>query len=353
MIRVFVGAAALMLCSACSVIKDSKQMKTKLSELDQKGEQIAKRISDVEIEGTFDRSYKSFQEETEKLFAENGKDDVVEADMVIHAKAAINSMLFQFWKGDYADNLAALDHRFALHADLFYARVNGKTDNDKTVNPRIPNRGYKGVAALGAFMHVMRPEYVEALNKNRLQSLSLYDVTVMALRARHANGPQPLLPKTVDKVLEWKQEAVFTLQMRHNYLPLMVAARLGDLKIRGESLSDIRNFLSGVRGKRLSLNDVEPKKIDDRQLKEWIVWLKAAADTRQALREMGFTPEYNYTFAMIFNSLNFGQAGILAQAPAATSSARARLEYEFTRLYTQVGAEMAQPAPMPLPSSPM
>lgn len=346
MLRGLVLVVTAAACTACSVIKDSKEMKKTLEELNGKGDQLAKRISDVETEGTFDRSYKSFQEETEKLFAENGKDDVVEADMVIHAKAAISSMLFQFWKGDYADTLDALDNRFALHADMFYARVNGKA-GEKKVDVLIPNRAYKGVSALGAFMHEMRPEYAEALRRNNLPSLSLYAVTLMALKARGANGPQPLLPKTMDKILEWKQEAVYTLQLRHNFLPLMVLSRLGDLNVRGEWFADLRNAVELIRTTRVSLNAAEPKRIDDRQLKIWTQWLKAALHTRQALRDLGFTPEYNKNFGILLNNLNFGQAEILAAPLTAQSSERARLEYEFAQVYMKVASEMASPQARP------
>jgi len=366
MLRGILIAVTAITCSACSVIKDSKEMKGTLGDLNRKGDELAKRISDVEQEATFDRSYKSFQEETEKLFAENGKDDVVESDMVIHAQAAISSMLFQFWKGDYADNLAALDNRFALHADMFFARVNGKADENKTVDVggvvnavAGPSRGYKGVAALGAFMHVMRPEYAEALKKNNLPRLSLYDVTIMALKARNANGPQPLLPKTMDKVLEWKQEAVYTLQLRHNFLPLMVAARLANLKVRGEWFANPRLMLDVLTGMDpISLNKAEPKKIDDRQLKVWIQWLKGALETRQQLRALGFEPAYNRSFGTLLNALNFGQAEILRNAPTSVSSERARMEYEFTQVYVKVASEMGSrlsvpdysPSPVPGPT---
>ena len=341
------------LCSACSVIKDSKDMKKTLGELNQKGDQLAKRISDVEQEATFDRSYKSFIEETERLFGENGKDGSnpestlsCDPDMVVYAQAAMQSLLFQFWKGDYSDTIPTLDNRYALSVDTFFARVNKHIPRTYDVNVMAPNRSYKGIAALGALLHSVRPEYVDGLNKANLPSLSFYEVTVMALQNRNINGPQPLLPKTMNKVLEWKQEAVYVLQLRHNFLPLMVFARLTDLQDRKDM-----NFLGlrlpldkmmlALKGTKVSLNNADPQfRIEDAQLRLWTYWLNSAMETRRVLREMGFTPKYNVTFGTLLNALDFGQDELSKQPTSALTSDRLKLEYSFAQAYLKTVADM-------------
>lgn len=362
LVRGLVLGLAALLCSACSVMKDSKDMKKMLGELNRKGDELSKRISDVETEATFDRSYKSFQEETEKLFGENGKGDVSESDMVHHAQAAIQSLLFQFWKGDYHDTVDALDNRYSLHVDIFFSRLNGKIEAftgcdlividasipgcnpDRFAVDRLaPNRNYKGVAALGAFMMSMRPEYEAALKKANLPRLSLYDVVINALKSRNANGPQPLLPKAYSKVLEWKQEAVHVLQLRHNFLPVMVLGRLTDLKDQ----SNPEKLLQALVGKKVDLNGggSESRKVDDRQLILWTSWLNQAIETRRELRAMGFEVEYNKSFGMMAKALNFNQAAILSGGVTASSSRRAQLEYAFADAWIKATSEMGTRLP--------
>lgn len=336
--------------SACSVLEDAKSMKKSVEDLNVKGDQLSKRISDVEVEGTFERSYTKFIEETERLFGENEKngdsrDHGYDPDLVVYAKAAMQSLLFQFWKGDYADTVDALDERYNLHVDTFFARVNKHIPRDFNVNVMLADRSYKGVGTLAAFLETVRPEYAEALARANLPSLSFYDVVVRALRGRDGHGPQALLPKTQAKVLQWKQEAVYVLQMRHNFLPMLVLARMTDLQERSDMGLFVKSKLNMmIWGVKVNLDNPDPQlKIDNEQLKMWTEWLNSARETRLTLLSLGFKPSFNKNFGRLLRSVDFGQKKMLsgdAKAFAGVDGERARLERDFAEAYTAVASEM-------------
>lgn len=348
---VFVAAFLL---SACSVIKDSKEMKQTLGELNGKGDQLAKRISDVESEGTFEATFRNFVDLTQRLFGENGYDGSSEdglnsdPDLVEYSKSAIQSLLFQFWKADYADTVATLDDRFALHVDVFFARLNKPIEHKYDVNILNPKRGYKGVGMLGAFLDTMRPEYEDALKKAGLPRLSLYDVIVLALKNRDG-GEKTLLPKTQAKVLQWKQEAVHVLQMRHNFLPVLVLGRITnmqddyfDWKVFGFRSPTLAKFWLMLKGYSFNLNDTNSQmKIDDEQLVLWTEWLNAALETRQTLRDLGFETQYNSAFGSLIKKVDFDQTRILSDAKTkGVTSRRALLEKNFAEAFERVSSEM-------------
>lgn len=335
--------------SACSVIEDSKEMKDTLGDLNRKGDQLAKRISDVEVEATFERSYTKFIEETERLFGENekGRDSTADRgydpDMVVYAKAAIQSLLFQFWKGDYSDTVAALDDRFTLHVDVFFARVNKHIPRDFGVNVMFPDRSYKGVGTLGAFLETVRPEYSEAVARAGLPPMSLYDVVVRALKGRDGNLSEGVLPQTHAKVLEWQQEAVYVLQLRQNFLPMLVLARMTDLQDRSDMGLFTKSKLGMmVWGHTVNLDHTNPQlRISNEQLLLWTEWLNNAAKTRQDLREAGFKPEFNTTMGKLLRAVDFGQKKILSQdAAAVAASRRGRIVRDFAEAYERVVREM-------------
>jgi hypothetical protein len=327
--------AGLISLPGCQVVKDSKDMKKTLTELNRKADPLSKRIIDVEEEATFEASARSFDNYVEKLFAENDKTGqladrsvVTDADAAVFAGMAIKSMYFQFWKGDYNDTKAALDDRYELALELFFARANKHIPRHLSVNEVEPSRSWKGLAALGALSDELRPEYVVALNKNSLPVLGLYQVLVQGLKNDLRVGPHQDygLKKMMAKVSHWRQESIYVLQLRHNFFPLMVLTRMSDLHQRGK----MGQLKFATLGFQVDLNPPDKtRQISEAQLIEWTRWLNKSLETVRVLRELGIEPQFNQSVATLFQALDFGQAKILRQPVESLSSTRSKLEFEF------------------------
>ncbi len=332
--------------SACSLTKDTKDMKKTTEEMNKtsdeiraKSEHLSKRTDDLEEELTGKESYAMLTLNLDNLFGKNptsGEEQGLnsEPDMLIFAGASIHSMLFQYWKGDYNEDLALLDERFALHAEILFLRSLKHIPRTFQVNVFFPDNSYKAISAIGAKLDHESDSYSKAITAAGLKDtasgkdLSLYDVILGALRGRDQFVRSEILPKATAQVLQYKQEAIYMLQLRHNFLPMMVVSRISDF-------SDLNTLQRGIL--LASGRQIDLAKMDVEQLKEWTLWLNKAVATRKALRELGIQPEYNSNFRNVVAAMSFNQAGVMT-VPLEKLTPLMKLQREFLEAYAAVVA---------------
>lgn len=336
--RILLGICFLIACS-CSLketaedIRDtSKDIKRQSEKIDTNSQHLARRADDLALK----ESTEAFEKNITNLFGESDRYERrnVEPDMVFFAESAVKALLFQMWKGNVYG--ASLDRYFELAVDSFFIRLTKHIPRDFVVDTRsytnpinwIPSRSYKGVASLGARLSEVRPEYVEIVGRSDQPVLSLYDLIVLALQNRDAMMRTENLPLSVAKVLQWKQEAIYLLQLRHNYLPMLVLSRMS--KFQDMNWGELSR-LSFMYNKQ----EVNIRTMDPEQLKLWIKWLNEALETRRALAEMNIEPEYNRIFLKILSNIEFGQQDILSMS-ANHPDPRLRLEREFAESFMNI-----------------
>lgn len=335
---IFVVLAAL-LVSACSikrsadnVERNTNEMKDGMNEmrestrkLREESQHLSKRTDDLEQELTFKESSDMMIQNLRRLF---GEDDLPktsdpqpnrEPDYPFYAGVVMKSMWFQFWKGDYREDMAYLDERFELGAEILFVRAMAHTPHAREVNVMNPDRSWKSVAALGAKLEFLRPEYERVAQAAGVPVVSFYDLVVMALKVRAELNPQVPFPRAVAKVNEFAQVAEYMLQLRHNFLPVMVLSSMTDFKDLGTLRRAWKGYVTGLRA---DLEDYTPA-----QLREWTRWLNLAVQTRADLRSAGIQPEYNRTLLTMLGALNFGQAELLAAKDEATGIEKLRREF--------------------------
>src|SRR5690606_13653238 len=102
---------------------------------------------------------------------------------------------------------------------------------------------------------------------------------IVALKQRDRFTREEILPQAVAKVLQWKQEAIYLLQLRHNYLPVLVVSRMTDIQDEGGlgRLWRLGKSWIGVR-QQVDLDGFDPE-----ELREWTLWLERATETREFL----------------------------------------------------------------------
>lgn len=327
--------------SACSLKKDADHMKSSMDEMKAATHQIqadSKRLGDstdnLQHEVTFKESAYMMETNLRFMWGEDqvsgnltaDQTSVTEPDILLYAGIVIKSMWSQFWTGENAESTQSLDERMETSAEILMVRIKSHTPSDYQIDVMNPDVSYKGVASLGAKLDFTRYEFTRALAKKNLAPFTLYDVMVGALKNRDAMTREELLPLTTAKILQFQNEAIYLLQLRQNYLPMMVLTSMTSFKDLGTI---------GRLGMVVFSHSIDLNRFGVEQLKEWTLWLKAARQTRQDLRDMGIEPEYNTIFGSLLSKLNFGQFEILKLAPE-TLTGKQKLQYEFSQLYTEL-----------------
>jgi len=351
---------ALLLVSVlgCGVSKKAERMQKTSDRLDEntrkmretsenilrQSEHLAKRTNDLEVQMSNKEAYAMLMYNLDRLLGKDenyvqGNEDANlnnEPDLVLYACAAVQSMLFQFWKGDYDEDLAELDHRLELSIEILFTRLFKHIPRDFTIDVMRPTRSYKAVAAVGAYLDETQPRFGRALEQRGMARFSLYDLFVEALRRREDTRRTEKFPKATAKVLQWQQEVEYMLQLRHNTFPMLVVARMTNL----QDLGDV-----GRIGKMLSGWQPDLNKFNPEQLRLWIQWSSKAIKSREDLRSVGITPQYNTSYRRLVTAVDFGQQELIARTRGALEfswSERDALRYLFADRYFQVQKEMTQ-----------
>ncbi|HMN67946.1 MAG TPA: hypothetical protein PKC28_05345 [Bdellovibrionales bacterium] len=310
---------AFVALTSCGLKESAEEMKRTSNEIKDHSNHLAVRTDDLERELSKKESHDMLMKQFNVLFGEAEsapppKDNL--AYLLTAAGTAIESMLFQYWKGDFNEDVAILDMRFRLAAEAFFGRVTDHIPYDFSAALCAvcrPDNDYLAVAALGAYLDKLDDNYERSLRERKLPRLSFYDVIVEALRNRESGERVEILPRTAAMVLQWRREATALLQLRHNILPMMALGRITDLQDRGF----FGQAWMWLFGQTVSLD-----KGDREMLKEATVWLRKAEQTRADLRAMGIEPVYNSQFRDLIAGVDFGQAEILASGAKVSKEAR-------------------------------
>jgi hypothetical protein len=330
--------------SACSLKDTADQMKDTSDQIKDESKHLSKRTDDLEAQLVKKESFAQVIEKLQMLFGEapmaNSREARMnpESDMLDYAGFIVEAMHFQFWKGDYNEDINELDLRFKLSAEVLLVKCLKHIPRDFAVDVMMPNRSYKAIASLGAKLDRMTDRYGAVLKARNMPTLSLYQVVIDALRNRKSVERRELLPKASAVILQYRPEAIYMLQLRHNYIPMMVLGRMTDIQDRGNG-GRLLMRLGWTSAVKIDLNKAE---VGPEELKEWTAWLQAAADTRRDLRAMGITPLYNSMFTGIESQIDFGQKALLALPPSGQSEL-VKLQVAFARAYTAVVAESQTP----------
>lgn len=328
--------AALFVCgcglkrTADNMEKSTDELKENSRYLKRDSELLGRRTVDLEQELTFKESSFMMITNLRYLFGEDELPKTAEAlptrdpDLPFYAGVVIKSMWFQFWKGDYEENLAALDERYELAAEILFVRATSYTPHFPQIDQTFPDRSWKAIGALGAKLDFMRPEYENAAHAAGLADPSFYALIVSALKVRSEIAPQVAFPKAVKKINEFAQVAEYMLQLRHNYLPAMVMSQITDFKDLG-NLG--KAWMKYVSGRKVDLRQFTPA-----QLREWTLWLNLAAKTREDLQAIGIKPIYTSVLLDFERGVDFGQRGYLAQKRESLSAID-QLRWDFASAY--------------------
>jgi hypothetical protein len=316
-------------------IKDvSKHMSKTTDDVDQISKHLSQTTDYVYSDLTYQESYDMFLKNMRLLYGEEPTTPAEaslnpQSDMLLYAGAGIESLYFQCWESSF--ELSELDARFKLGIEMLFVKALQHIPRDFTVDILKPDRSYEAIASLGVKLDRLRATYATSLQQRGLPEISLYSVLMTALADRNQIARTEQFPQATTMALQYPREITYMMQLRHNYFPLMVVARMTNLQDLGTV---------GLLGMRQGLSSSDAVNFDklnpsSEELKEWTLWLNQAMETRASLRKMGIAPQYNRSFADIVANVDFGQTQILAM-PLAQQTDMQKLRYAFAQAYMAV-----------------
>ncbi|MGZ3724041.1 MAG: hypothetical protein ACXVA9_13955, partial [Bdellovibrionales bacterium] len=305
---------------------------------------------DLERELVNKESNTSLKDSLDVLFGE-GKfvnSPVPENKLLEEAGFAIEAMHFQYWKGNYNEPFAVLDDFFAQSLQLLFVHLDGHIPRDYNPNVLVPDREWKAVGAVASQLDREWSSYAQALARSGLHDLSAYDVIVNALKTAGSDPSTQRLPKATSMVRQWKQDAIYLLQMRQIFLPVLVLARLTDFQDHptiGFKFWETRAWDAIFPGSLVVDLATEDRlrKIDSEELKTFTAWLNQAVTTRQDLRELCIEPQSNMIIDRIMLNVKVVMPGgnispLLGVAPELVQ------RNDFALLFKSVTQRTSEPA---------
>jgi|GEM_PF-3085820 hypothetical protein len=295
--KFFLALGVLLTVTACS-LKDTaenvehstKNIEENSKHLSEQSDQIAARTEEL-LRGMRQLQMLTLLKDSRReLIASEGATLKLQKAMVFYA-----AFEFQKWTGKYTDTPQDLDELYALAVDLFFSSVDDLIPDSLPVDVMSPDNNWKSLASLAATMDFVDYKQKENMEAAGLQPVSIYALITEALKQEAQVNRGASVPRYVMKVLEWKKEALYLLQLRHNYFPAMVLARLTPFE---ESFSF--QLKQTFWGSSVSVAD-----INYAQLKEWGRWLENGIETQNFLKDLKEPLAFNKNIQRAFAHLKF------------------------------------------------
>lgn len=291
----------------CSVNDDMDDMK----ETTNKMEKTTKKVSSSteQLKNRTEDLYKGAREVISILNQNINFDDVIEiensniSDKLLTASIFFASMEFQHWQGDYEDSLEVRQELMRKAIQYFFWKIDGLIDDSMPVDtPKytkvIPWLGenYKNWLNLSVFavaMSKIHEQQIQVAFKKSVPVYSIYSIIKEALDSKEKLLKGEVLPAYIEEVLKNEQVAIYLLQLRHNFYPLILASKI----------SDIEDGFWNSLMKTYFRWEVNPGQFNKAQYAHFEELLERGFETRNFLKEQKVEVAYNSVVKDIFKNL--------------------------------------------------
>lgn len=282
--------ALLLMGTGCSLKETADNMEDSTKNIEEQSHQLAVRTEELLRGMRQVEANNTMKNSREELVSADGDTIKLQKAMVFFA-----AFEFQKWTGIYTDTPADLDELYSIAVQLFFTSVDDLIPDDFNVDPLMPGGNWRSLGALAVAMDFIDYKHRHHMEGAGKEAVSMYGLVTEALKQEEKVNRGETVPTWVMKVLEWKREAVFMLQIRHNYYPAMILCRLTPFE---SSLTfQIRQR---YWGSSFPLADVNYA-----QLKEWGNWLRHGQETRDLLTSLKIRPKFNNSIQISFNNLKW------------------------------------------------
>lgn len=208
-----------------------------------------------------------------------------------YATALCTSFEFQQWSGTGDDTVKKKNQMYAKAIRDFFVMFEGVINRNYVVDtagtlgiPTPPDDRWKTLAAVAVAMSEIDPDQQAASDANHIDAESIYSLIVKGLGYKSKVNSGNAAPEFAKQVLDWEDEAVFLLQLRHNFFPAMVLSRFSNFGVGG-SVEQGKDWFLGLN---IDL-PANSAKIQD----QGITWLMASLETEGNLMRLGYGLEFN------------------------------------------------------------
>lgn len=275
----WIGLFGAGLLFGCSVTKDMDQMKSETITLGQRTVHMERRMAalfDGAREATYADHTANFLEKIERQPGLHRK-----VDLAVHLTSLFE---FQHWDGQFEDTAERRQLLFAKAIESFFEKTEdwfkraprfGYTFHIEEVLP--PNEAWLNLAALSYAIGRNDPTHEFAARQFGFQPRSFLDLIMEGLRLKKNRDEGKQIPQYARYVLQNEGRSIDFLQLRHNFLAMMVLGQLNNFDV---------NLFSQAR--MLAFQWVYPfDQFNVEQRSRHIEWLREAEQTRAFLSSIG------------------------------------------------------------------
>ena len=145
-------------------------------------------------------------------------------------------MEYQYWLGWGQDTQELRESMWAKGIEMFFSHIDGLVDDDFPMDGSWWSLGYKlsdeqetlGIVSVG--MSKVSTEQERMTKKFGIKSYSAYDLIKEGLKYKADYEAGHSVPEWAVKVLRNEKTAIYLLQLRHNFYPLIVLSRMTNVE---------------------------------------------------------------------------------------------------------------------------
>lgn len=306
---------------------DTRDIKDATGRVEGMTSNVADHTRDVYLDGRKAGSIKELRDNFAKL-REGGQESVVQK--IEYGTVYFASQEFQYWKGRLEDDTERRLLLFAKAVDLFFAQIDDLIDESFPVSVlNIFSQGFHNwldLSVLSMAMDKIEDDQLVLARERGFRPISMLNLIEEGLKYRKASLAGEQIPLYANRVLQREQQAIYLLQLRQNFYPLLVLGLMTDFD---EGLLNMGEKILSF--KKLGLGwTLDLRFANQEQIRMWRDFLRSAEETREFLQQIGRSAQLNPVVQQAFQNIK------TVRLPKVSELSLEREREEFLALLTRV-----------------
>lgn len=305
LLKVFCWFSLLFLSASCSLKKDMDTMKDTTVEMGKTTKAVGESSKHIE-ERTED--FLQLTRPSVSVDALNKRfQDIIDQENPIkkfqQAIEYISSMEMQYWTGTHKDGVEQRNSLINESLRIFLSDIDSLIDDEYPLNTPLLFGKNKWLV-LSSFAAALSEvaEYQKLKSKQvGFKTYTVYDAFKDALKMENSINAGQEAPEYIHTILEYKQQVIYLLQLRHNYYPFIVATMISDIEDNNPLTLYLQKFHEDWFVDISGSNNLPYSKD---QYKRWTSYLRDMQETQKFLQALGIPVERNIALDDLFGGLH-------------------------------------------------
>jgi hypothetical protein len=218
--------------------------------------------------------------------------------MLDYAITFFGALPFQEWQGRGRDSQEVREELYNGAVKLFFSSIQRLVDDSYPVNPKIPSKNWLRLSALSVAMSYISDDQKVLARDYKFEARSVYDLIVEGLQRKNEFTNSDNAPEWITSILRSEDIALYMLQLRHNYFPLVIASRLSAIEDKTWGLP--LNYLTQTTFWNWK---VDLDRLNYAQVEQILEWLEKIDHTRVVLVNLGEKVQFNSSVIRLMRNL--------------------------------------------------